>query len=336
MYLSSMKLSVVTWCLFAALFVLIANGCSQALVKVESATPGAAVFVNDSAVGLTHWSGLLNSGPAEIEVERDGVTSLDTTLRIWHGLGRVLWWGVALGGTTVMEYCYLSGSGTVALLLAGANIGFLTFGSGLMVDHSFHAPLISLLDARKSLPPLHAIPYLYLQVKNKDTLVGTDSICWEPKRQTLWTWDHFRDQRHPYAINAINGCVLGSPQVWERDPLLPAIGVGIAVTTSVFGTWELGHPEDEYEVKTNTARVKEVALYGVTVGAFMGWFSWAMSPKHQRCEYLQDSIAFRERIAKYPCQSASVDSVVPVQTAPDTANGIRVIHWNDSLQGPFQ
>jgi len=298
----------------------ILSACSRSYLKVETPQPGAAVFVNDSAVGTTPWTGLIDKGPTRMLVEHNGAVLQDTAFQA-NSNGQYLWSGLFYGGFTVAMVGYYGfGSAPLLFLGGGVEMGTALFGRSLMIDHKLSAQDQPAPAARPQ-PFLHGTGRQILQLQGKtaraDTLIRTDSLCYESRRQTVWTHDAQKNRHLPVAASALSRCQPGTPIEWKNDPVLPYLLGGAAIGATMFGLMTATLSDESNGSETSPLQKFQIgAIWGAPIGALMGLYTWSLTPEHERCDELQDSVAFRKWLEEYPCQG---EPLAPREIAPASA-----------------
>lgn len=191
---------------------LLLGACAKSFVRVETENPGAAVFVNDSAVGVTPFA---SKGASHMQVERNGSVLLDTSFMA-NTNGQSLLSSLFFGGATVgLGGYWLLNSPTLLFVGGGLEMGMALFGRNIMIDHK--------LSLKSSIPaPPRAGPFQHgagrqtLQILHADsmgradTLYKSDSHCYESRRQAVWTYDVRNSTHKAIAVNALGRCMPGA------------------------------------------------------------------------------------------------------------------------------
>lgn len=315
--MNSMKMALLSGLVACAMAL---SACSRSYMKVETPQPGAAVFVNDSAVGTTPWTGLIDKGPARMLVEHNGTVLQDTAF-LANSNGQYLWSGLFYGGFTVAMVGYY-GFGSAPLLFLGGSVemGTAFFGRSLMIDHKLSAQ-DQPAPAARTRPFLHGTGRQILQLQGKtaraDTLIRTDSLCYESRRQTVWTHDAQKNRHLPVSASALSRCQPGTHTQWKSDPVLPYLLGGAAIGATTLGLITTSLSNESNGSETSPLQKFQIgAIWGAPIGALMGLYTWNLAPEHERCDELQDSVAFRKWLEEYPCQG---EPLAPKEIAPASA-----------------
>jgi hypothetical protein len=330
--MKSILFACVVSLLFLSLF-----GCTGAKVLVESTPRGAAVFVGDSAVGATPWSGVVGFGLKKITVENPGYSIHLKTLDVQRGtLRSYLGASLMLGGAGAM-YMGLYGMSPPFLPLIYTGMG--SHLGGLIYYSFSHDYTVSAELNQKSGPLVRSRKLQYVgnerfQFDYEKKLYHTDSICLESSRKTLWTYDAQKDQSRPLAIAAVQRCDPGLGSKSSRPPFWKFWGWS-SLTVAGIGTGAIiqqggGVKADE---------IVPLGLGSVAAGALLAWYVWAQSPDFERCEEILDAITVRDWARKFPCyDDAPQEPVAPVVEAPvatpvSDQPGIRVIQLPADFSG---
>jgi len=304
--------------------------CASSNVKVDSPAGHAAVFVNDSAVGLTPWNGRIPLGSTRISVEKNGQVLHDTSF-LANNHGQILWHSLVLGGGTLGLGGYLVFNSMPLLLLgASAEMGGILMSSYLLTDHkielSGQAPPHGFAlygTGRQTLRKL-----LQDTLGRADTLFRTDSLCYESKRQTVWAYDHAQAAHRPFALKALGRCLPNSETRWVNDPVWPYLGYNSAAMGLLGAFMGAIAPEMPGNNSSRFEQIQILTLVGAGAGVLYGFYFWTHSPKHEVCTPMQDPDEFLQWLRQYPCEGAGL----PVPATPPTndatpAGELRVIQF---------
>lgn len=333
-----LKCSFICGCIAASLLL---GACARSFVRVETENPGAAVFVNDSAMGVTPWKGLINKGPSHMQVERNGSILLDTSF-VANTNGQYLFNSLFFGGATVgLGGYWLLNSSTLLFMGGGLEMGMALFGRDVMIDHKLSLNS-SMLAPPRAEPFLHGTGRQTFQILHADsmgradTLYRTDSLCYESRRQTVWTYDIRNSTHKPIAASALGRCMPGAKTQWKNDPLLPYLGYGILSGAITFGI--MNGLDDSYANQDlgTAEKVKTGAILGGTIGFFTGLIIWAISDEHERCAPMQDSLEFHKWLEQYPCQSTAATPVIPNQPTAPVAPASNIVIPSPVVETPVQ
>ena len=301
-------------------------GCSSSFMKVETTTPGAAVFVNDSAAGVTPWVGSIRKDSAHVVIEKNGIVLHDTTFQP-NIHGQLLWGGILTSSLASVSVGYYTHN--TPLLVAGLGLELLALmAPSLQIDHTLKIPQTAPSPHE---PPAfwdkaeiaEVIQYRRSATKNLDTLYHTDSLCYEPARQALWIYDSAIRARKPLDVKQTKRCLPGSYEFKKKDSPWKYIGAGafMGATTYSLVPFIVG---EEFQTAWT--------ISGLIIGTFSGLAAWGFSPLHVRCEEHQDSLAYQQWLMQRTCR---IPHASPPPITESLSNGIRVIQL-PSPSGPSE
>lgn len=301
------------WGLWATVAML---GCSSSFIKVETTTPGAAVFVNDSAAGVTPWVGSIRKDSAHVVVEKNGMVLHDTTFQP-NIHGQLLWGGIltsSLASVSVGAYTQ-----STPLLLAGLGLELLAImAPTIQIDHTLKITP-SATGSQDPLPfwnkteTLEVIQYRRSATQNLDTLYHTDSLCYEPSRQALWIYDSAIRARKPLDVKQTKRCLPGSYEFKKKDSPWKYIATGALMGAATYSMVPLIIGEEFHIIWS---------IAGSLLGSLTGFTLWRGAPSHVRCEEYQDSLQYQQWLMQRTCRIPHAPAL-PVEEP--LSNEIRVI-----------
>lgn len=270
-------------------------GCADARFKVESTPSGAAVFVNDSAVGNTPWVGNISPGKRTVKIEEHGYLIFSDTFTLQaHWKRNYLAPIFMLGGLSSGIWGISQNNLSIEIL--GLGIHLVGLGIAAYPDTLLQVKLQkgdsltekTLVQEKRKMYPVGMQRF---QLPEAKKLSVTDSVCWDQKQRTLWIFDNQKQLQRPFAIDAVQRCDDQSgtsstrPHFWKFWAAATAISFGIFSTVG-------------YHTAEETLGWLSISAL---VGATFAWIPWLMIPDNEICERQSDPLATQQWMLQYPC-----------------------------------
>jgi|GEM_PF-7100021 len=288
------------------------SGCAGAKVNIESTERGASVFVDDSAVGITPWKGFVETGLRRITVEKQGFADYTDTLPIEYSPLRTVVAPLAIAGGLGLTMYSIYGAGKPSLLLMDLGLGSELTGLLLidfMVDMKIKAQMHPATGVVASPRTMHYVGNERIQSGGEKKLYHTDSVCFDERRNVLWTHDPKENQQRPFSMSAVQRCDPRKGEKSSRPSYLNVWGastLGLMVGVVGYSAADL-HSSDILPLIT-----------GCTLGgALVGWYVWAHIPDLERCEQIEDAVTIRQWAMQNMCYPGRPNAfATPIQAEP--------------------